>query len=251
MSSPLGVLIVHGFTGSRATMEAIIPRAETLGLPWRLPHLRGHWTKSEDLMGVTYDDLLADADAALTELRGVAERVAVVGLSVGGVLALNLAAERPADVESLAVLVPALRYVSKLAPFSAIVARLIKITAADPANAFTDKSLTARSSNYTTFPTATFVSVYGAGRRVEALLPRVTAPMLIIGARQDKVIQPRVAQIAHDRAGAAQKELVWFERSGHEMLLDCEADAVADRVGQFLKQRAELRLQFDPSRAAP
>ncbi|HEX9372157.1 MAG TPA: alpha/beta fold hydrolase, partial [Roseiflexaceae bacterium] len=136
MSSPLGVLIVHGFTGSRATMEAIIPRAEALGLPWRLPRLRGHWTKSEDLMGVTYDDLLADADAALTELRGVAERVAIVGLSVGGVIALNLAAERPADVESLAVLVPALRYVSKLAPFSAIVARLIKITAADPANAF-------------------------------------------------------------------------------------------------------------------
>jgi carboxylesterase len=239
MSSPLGVLIVHGFTGSRGTMEAIIPRAETLGLPWRLPRLRGHWTKSEDLIGVTYDDLLADADAALTELRGVAERVAIVGLSVGGVLALNLTAERPADVESLAVLVPALRYVSKLAPFSPIVARLIKITANAPANAFTDKSLAARSGNYTTFPTATFVSVYRAGRRVEALLPRVTAPMLIIGARQDKVIQPRVAQIAHDRAGAAQKELVWFERSGHEMLLDCEADAVADRVGLFLRQRME------------
>jgi esterase/lipase len=42
----------------------------------------------------------------------------------------------------------------------------------------------------------------------------------------------------YDRAGSAQKELVWFEHSGHEMLLDCEADAVADRIGLFLKQRA-------------
>jgi carboxylesterase len=234
----LGVLILHGFTGSRATMEPIIPRVDALGLPWRLPQLRGHWTRPEDLIGVTYDDLLADAGASLDELRGAVERVAIVGLSVGGVLALNLAAERPRDVDSLAVLAPALRYVHPLAAASALVARLVKMWPGDPAGGFTDKSLAPRATNYATFPTATFVTVYRAGRQVERMLPRVSAPMLVLGARRDRVIQPRVAQLAYDRAGATEKQLVWFERSGHEMLLDCEADAVADRVGQFLRQRA-------------
>lgn len=237
MAAPIGVLILHGFTGSRATVEAVVPRAEALGLPWRLPRLRGHWTLPADLVGVTYADLLADAGAALSELCAAATRVAVVGLSVGGLLALNLALDRPSDVESLAVLAPALRYVNPLAGASTLLAPFVKTWTGDPAGGFADKSLAARSGNYTSFPTATFVSIYRAGRRVEARLPEISAPLLAIGARQDRTVQPRCAQLVYDRAGSAQKELVWFERSGHEMLLDCEADAVADRVGQFLAQR--------------
>jgi carboxylesterase len=66
----------------------------------------------------------------------------------------------------------------------------------------------------------------------------VAAPILVVGARRDRVVQPRAAQLVYDRVGATEKQLVWFERSGHEMLLDCQADAVADRVGQFLTQRS-------------
>ncbi|MFL5805892.1 MAG: alpha/beta hydrolase [Roseiflexaceae bacterium] len=240
MKAPLGVLILHGFTSSRATVEAIVPRAEALGLPWRLPQLRGHWTQPGDLVGVAYDDMLADARAALGALHTEAERVAVVGLSVGGVLALDLAIQAPAGLDSLVVLAPALRYVNPLARFAPLVAIIMKTAKNDPTLAFTDPALVAHAGNYTTFPSATFVTIERAGRRVEASLPRVTTPMLIIGARHDRVVQPAVSQIVHDRAGSREKELVWFERSGHELLLDCEADAVAERVGQFLQRRAEL-----------
>ncbi len=48
MKAALGVLILHGFTSSRATVAAVVPQAEALGLPWRLPQLRGHWTKPGD-----------------------------------------------------------------------------------------------------------------------------------------------------------------------------------------------------------
>jgi len=239
MEPSLGVLILHGFTGGRATVESIVPRAEALGLPWRLPRLRGHWTRPEDLVGVTYADMLDDAGAALTELRGIAPRVALVGLSVGGLLALNLALDLSADVESLVVLAPALRYVNRLASLSTILAPLIKTWSGDPAGGFADKSLAARAGNYASFPTATFVSIYRAGREVEARLPRVTQPLLVIGARHDQTVHPRSSQFVYDRAGSVQKELVWFERSGHELLLDCEADAVTDRVSQFLQQRVE------------
>ncbi len=239
MKAPLGVLILHGFTSSRATVEALVPRAEALGLPWRLPQLRGHWTTPVDLVGVSYDDMLADAVAALAELLGEAGRVAVVGLSVGGVLTLDLALRQAASIDSLTVLAPALRYVNPIARFAPLVARVMKTAKNDPALAFADGSLVARAGNYTTFPSATFVSIERAGRRVEATLPYITAPILIVGARSDRVVHPQVAQIVHDRVGSADKQLVWFERSGHELLLDCEADAVADRVGHFLRLRTE------------
>jgi carboxylesterase len=239
MKAPLGVLILHGFMGSRATVEAVVPRAEALSLPWRLPQLRGHWTQPSDLVGVTYDDILADARAALAQLQTEAERVALVGLSMGGLLTLDLAIQAPTGLDSLVVLAPALRYVNPLARFAPLIALVLKTTKNDPTTAFTDQSLVARAGNYPTFPSATFVTVERASRRVEAALPRITTPILILGARHDRVIRPEVGQIVHDRVGSHEKQLVWFERSGHEMLLDCEADAVAERVGQFLKQRAE------------
>ncbi len=239
MKAPLGVLILHGFTSSRATVAAVVPQAEALGLPWRLPQLRGHWTRAEDLAGVTYADLLADARAALTELQAEAERVAVVGLSVGGVLALDLALQAPAGLDSLVLLAPALRYANPLARFAPLVALLMKTAKNDPMPAFSDPALVARAGNYTTFPSATFVTIARAGKRVEVALPRIVTPMLIIGARRDRVVQPVVAQIVHDRAGSREKELAWFERSGHELLLDCEADAVAERVGLFLRERVK------------
>jgi carboxylesterase len=237
MKAALGVLILHGFTASRATVEALVPQAEALGLPWRLPQLRGHWTAPADLVGVTYEDLVEDARAALVDLRGEAERVAVIGLSVGGVLTLDLALRQVNDIDSLVVLAPALRYVNPLARFAPLVARVMKTAKNEPDQAFADSALVARAGNYTTFPSATFVSIERAGRRLEAALPGIKLPLLIIGARSDRVVSPEVAQIVHDRAGSTHKELVWFERSGHELLLDCEASAVAERVGLFLKQR--------------
>lgn len=239
MPSPLGVLILHGFTSCRATVEAVVPQAEALGLPWRLPQLRGHWTHHRDLHGVTYHDWLSDARSALGLLRREAERVAVVGLSMGGVLTLNLAAEQPHAIDSVAVLAPALRFVTPLARVSPLLARVLREWQSGGADGFSDKALAARSTNYRAFSSAAFVSLYRAGPRVERLLPQIGAPALILGARNDRVVQPACAQLVYDRIGSRQKELVWFERSGHEMLLDCEAESVAARVGRFLQQRAE------------
>ncbi|GAB4207700.1 MAG: alpha/beta fold hydrolase [Roseiflexaceae bacterium] len=237
MRSPLGVLILHGFTSCRATVEAVVPQAEALGLPWRLPQLRGHWTRYQDLHGVTYHDWLSDARSALGLLRREAERVVVVGLSMGGVLTLNLAAEQPHAVDGFVVLAPALRFVTPLARFSPLLSRVVKEWEAGNSTGFADQSLVARSTNYTAFPASAFVSLYRAGPRVEARLPRIGAPALILASRHDRVVQPVCAQLVYDRIGSTEKELVWFERSGHEMLLDCEADAVAARIGQFLQQR--------------
>jgi carboxylesterase len=239
-ATTLGVLILHGFTSGRATVERVVPLAEALGLPWRLPQLRGHWTMSADLEGVTYKHLLADAQAAFGDLRDQVDRVVVVGLSVGGLLALDLALQQPAGLDSVVALVPALRYVNPLARFAPLVARLMKTAKNDVALAFTDRSLAGRAGNYTSFPSATFVTIAQAGQRVEAQLPRISVPLLAIGSRRDRVVQPQVAQRVYDRVGSRNKELTWFERSGHELLLDCEAEAVAERVGVFLQQRQVL-----------
>lgn len=230
-----GVLILHGFTASRATVAALVPQAEALGLPWRLPQLRGHWTTPNDLHGVSYDDMYADASAALDDLRTEAERVLVVGLSVGGTIGLDLAAQRPDAMERLAVLAPALRFANKLSAYSPLISRVLRTFPAEPTSGFSDQSLMPLAGNYDSFPTRTFASIFLAGKRVEAALSQIHTPLLVLGATNDRVIPPEVSGVVYQQVSSRPKQLAWFNRTGHEMLLDCEAEAIADRVGQFLR----------------
>ncbi|MFO7742587.1 MAG: hypothetical protein R6X31_09775 [Anaerolineae bacterium] len=52
---PLGVLILHGFTSSLDCVRGVESAVKALGVPTRMPTLRGHGAESpEALRGVTW-----------------------------------------------------------------------------------------------------------------------------------------------------------------------------------------------------
>jgi carboxylesterase len=238
MTAPLGCLILHGFTSSLDTVRALVPMAERLGLPYRMPVLRGHSTRPEDLRGVTWRDWFADAVAALRDLRSEASQVAVCGLSMGGLVALHVAAEYPDDVACVATIAAALRLSNQLVRVSPFMARIMRqrMWRGNVASGYADAALIANNTNYEMFPLDALVSLYRYGPIVEHLLPRVHAPLLVIHSHRDRVIKPLSAEIIYGRAGTQDKQLRWFERSGHEMLQDLEADAVVAAIAQFIRE---------------
>jgi carboxylesterase len=90
-----GVLVLHGFTGNPSSMRPIAERLAAAGYSVELPRLPGHGTTVEDMMTTTWADWSKTAEQAYDELAERCERVAVVGLSMGGGLAAYLAEERP------------------------------------------------------------------------------------------------------------------------------------------------------------
>jgi pimeloyl-ACP methyl ester carboxylesterase len=63
---------------------------------------------------------------------------------------------------------------------------------------------------------------------------RITTPLLVLGAMQDRIITPRlVRQTAHTYG----VDPVLFERSGHQLPLDIEWKQVADRIIAWLGER--------------
>src|SRR6266542_6911051 len=94
-SMQVGALILHGLTSSLDCVNALVPRMQRLGVPHRMPILRGHCTRPEDLVGVTWRDWVVDAEAALKDLLGEVDQAVVIGLSMGGLVALLLAIEHP------------------------------------------------------------------------------------------------------------------------------------------------------------
>jgi esterase/lipase len=103
---PLGCLILHGFSGSLDTVRPIAAVCEELHLPYRMPVLRGHSSKPEDLLQVEHDHWIEDAKAAALELVGAE----VDELSMGGLVALQLAVDPELKVRELILLAPALKF---------------------------------------------------------------------------------------------------------------------------------------------
>ncbi len=90
-----GMLVLHGFTGSpwevRPIAEALAARGHTVAMPL----LAGHGTSIYALDETTWRDWLASATAALHWLDAHCDRVHFVGLSMGSLLSLLLAQQRP------------------------------------------------------------------------------------------------------------------------------------------------------------
>jgi carboxylesterase len=234
MSAPFGCLILHGFTSSLDTVRALVPMAERLEMPYRMPVLRGHCTRPEDLCGVTWRDWYEDASAALRDLRTEVDQVIICGLSMGGLVALHLAADHPHEIAGVATIAAALQISDPLIRFSPVMSRFIRMWKGNPAGGYADASRVVNNTNYTLIATDALVSLYRYGNVVTHLLPRVQAPLLVIHSRKDRVIKPQSAEIIHQRAGSGDKRLRWFEVSGHEMLQDCEADTVVTEIEQFI-----------------
>ncbi len=231
---PLGVLLLHGFTSSLDTISPLVPMLERQQLPYRMPILRGHNSRPEDLEGVTWHDWYADADAAMRELLAETERVAIVGLSMGGLIALDLAIKYSGRLAGVATLVVALRFKSPLTPIAGLVSRFVRYFPSP--SGFSDRELAKRSTNYKRYPTKAALSLIEYQKVIEQKLAQVRVPLLVIGARHDSVVKPDSSAAVYAQAStpAEKKQLVWFERSDHEVLMDVEAQAVVGTVESWL-----------------
>src|SRR5215813_2499219 len=94
----VGVLLVHGFTGSPASLKPWARALADQGYAVEVPLLPGHGTRWQDLNQVAWTDWYAEAAAAFDRLRQTCEAVVVGALSMGGSVVLRLAEERGDEV---------------------------------------------------------------------------------------------------------------------------------------------------------
>src|SRR3990172_12692147 len=110
---PVGVLMIHGYTGSPAEMRLIAEYLNGRGLRISAPLLPVHGTVPADLNRVAWTDWTRSAEQALAELSDQCKTVFVVGLSMGALLTLYLAGNHP-GLPGVVVYSPALIVANRL-----------------------------------------------------------------------------------------------------------------------------------------
>ncbi len=98
--APVGVLVVHGFTGTPHGMRGIAEALAAAGFDVELPLLPGHGTTIEEMITTSWADWSGHVGDVLTELQQRVDHVVLVGQSMGGSLVLRgaldaVAAGRP------------------------------------------------------------------------------------------------------------------------------------------------------------
>jgi carboxylesterase len=106
---PVGILLIHGLGGTPAELRFVGIGLARAGYTVHCPQLAGHCGSFEDLRATCWQDWYATVQAAHTELLKTCTKVIVGGLSMGAILALHLAAERPDDVHGAALFAPTLK----------------------------------------------------------------------------------------------------------------------------------------------
>src|SRR5690349_5123499 len=101
-----GVLVCHGFTGTPQSMRPWAERLAADGLTVRLPRLPGHGTTWQEMNRTRWADWLAAAERSFAELVDRCDRVFVMGLSMGGALALRIAERQAPHVAGVVVVNP-------------------------------------------------------------------------------------------------------------------------------------------------
>jgi carboxylesterase len=231
----VGVLVIHGFTGSPVSMRPWAEHLAAQGFTVELPRLPGHGTRWEDMAVTRWEDWYSEVDRTLTDLTSRCEQVFVAGLSMGGSLTLRLAEQRPGDVAGLILVNPAVhteRWDRHLLP---VVRHVVK---AFPGIINDTKKPGVDEGGYTKLPLNAVYSLQQAWATIKTDIARVSSPMLLMHSREDHVVEPSNSAWIMTNVSSTDRTEVWLENSYHVATLDNDAPLIFSTSVDFINRVA-------------
>ena len=248
---PIGILIVHGFLGSPHELQPLAERLAKDGHTVRVILLPGHGQNPEHLKGIAWQVWADHVQSELELLKRSSQKTVLIGFSMGGLLSLLKAATGQCD--ALVTMAPALElrlqkqmvlagfmkffmpwmYPFKDADFDTQETRT-NIRQYIPDADFSDQILIARLRAEVRIPLAAIGQLIAVQNAVKPLLKDVRVPLLVVQGRLDKTVNPGSAQTVFDRVSSSQKEIRWFEGSGHMLMYEGEGDEICQTVSEWV-----------------
>ncbi|MDQ0712808.1 carboxylesterase [Streptomyces luteogriseus] len=227
----VAVLLCHGFTGSPQSLRPWAEHLAEHGMTVSLPLLPGHGTRWEDLRITGWQDWYAEVDRELRLLCERRETVFVAGLSMGGALALRLAAKHGDALRGVMVVNPANKVHGLAAHALPVVRHLVPATKGIASDIAKPDS---RELGYDRVPLHAAHSLRRFFQATDRELPQVTQPVLLLRSPQDHVVPPVDSARILSRISSTDVKEVILEQSYHVATLDHDADRIHEESLAFI-----------------
>ncbi|MFB4169928.1 alpha/beta hydrolase [Virgibacillus sp. JSM 102003] len=230
-SGPRAVLLLHGFTGHSADVRMMGRFLEKKGYTCHAPIYRGHGQEPEELVKASADEWWEDVQNAYNHLKELGyKEIAVAGLSLGGVLGLRLA-----YTEQVKGIIPMCAPMffdnqEELTKGYKFKAKEFKQLEGKDADAIQQEVAELIENSQ-----GMFQDLGELITQVQNNIDTIYTPTFVVQAQQDEMINKESATYIFENVEADQKDIKWYEESGHVITMDKEKEQLHEDVFQFLE----------------
>ena len=256
ISGENAVLLLHGLSSSPLELRFVARRLHEQGLSVHAPHIATYGDPRD--RGFTWQDWVECIENEFHRLRRNYRSVAVGGLCIGAVLALELAARKGNQISCLSLLSPTLAYDGWAMPwyrfllpyaFHTPLRRIYSYPERHPYGvknaALRRRIATSMQQSEMSEAGSTSISMdhaYNALQLIKAvrpLLKRVTAPALVIHAIDDETVSPQSAEYLIQNIGSNTIRKVLLNNSYHMITIDNDREQVANEMASFITEHSD------------
>jgi len=242
----IGCLAVHGFTASPQEVRWLGEHLHQQGYTVYGPRLAGHGTSLRDMAQATWREWYADVLAGYAMLRSRCKKIFVLGLSMGGALALMLASHETVDG------VVAMSVLNRISPgwrwpllwlYSLTGGTLPKHLPPPDQDPLTQAIIAEQRARgekpigracYSERPARSILQLGALLRRMRRDLSKITTPVLFIHSLVDDLAPYQHLQYNFDRIGSQDKRMIVLEYSDHVLTLDRDRETVFKAAAEFV-----------------
>ncbi|WP_296556771.1 alpha/beta fold hydrolase [Pigmentiphaga sp.] len=266
-----GVLLIHGLTGTPNEMRTVGKGLHRAGFTVYGMQLAGHCGDVDDLVRTGWKDWYASVLEGVDRLRRDVDHCFVAGLSMGAVLALKAAADRPDDIAGVGVYGATFRYDGWNIPWYWRLSFLLpwfkrfnlfqdKTFDEEPPYGLKDERLRAAVSSSMLGgdsadaglpgnPWSSLAELIDLSATVRRQLPQVRAPCLVMHAAEDDMASVGNARLVMNRVSGPAKQVLLHD-SYHMITVDRERREVIRESAEFFSEIAARREDAAPRAAA-
>ena len=228
----IGVLLVHGFTGSPAAMR---PWAEYLhhhGYTVSVPLLPGHGTVPEDLNRVKWREWPAKIEGELLDLLTRCDKVFICGLSMGGGTTLNIAARYSSKLAGIILVNPMIHVKFVPHQLAWVISRFQKMRDSVGDDI---KRPGVTEYGYDVLPAVGVYELLKMLHYTKARLHDVTTPVQLFHSVEDHTLPVSNTEIILRSIGSRQKQRIELVNSYHVATLDYDQEIIFENSRIFIE----------------
>ncbi|KFN02042.1 alpha/beta hydrolase [Bacillus clarus] len=226
------VLLLHGFTGNSADVRMLGRFLEKKGYTCHAPIYKGHGVPPEQLVHTGPEDWWKDVMNAYQHLKDQGyEKIAAVGLSLGGVFSLKLAYTLP--ILGVVPMCAPMYIKSEEIMYQGILAYAREYKKREQKS---PEQIEQEMFEFKQTPMNTLKALQDLIRDVRNNVDMIYAPTFVVQARHDEMINTDSANIIYNGVESTLKDIKWYEDSTHVITLDKQRDELHEDVYNFLEQ---------------
>jgi carboxylesterase len=233
---PDACLLIHGFTGSPWELRPLGESLAAAGIRAKAIRLPGHALSPEALLGVTEEDWREAVEREFVAMPG--KRKFVAGLSMGALLAIDLAAKHP-ELAGMALLAPAIALQGAKARIARAMRALPVMEMLQPWQEkdgvdVRDPESKRIAPYLPRFPSTRVRDVWALQDLARAQASRVRAPTLVAIGEHDTVIDNRAAKgLVRTLHKNARTQFLELKGSAHQLGRDIGREVLAQEMIRF------------------